>query len=75
MCKHQNGHLNEYMTAEHSRRVVDGVVEDEGLNEMGNITHYEYVCSGCGKTWRLATTNPDITRMPKWLSAIVSTFG
>jgi len=75
MCKHQNGYLNEYMTAVHSRRVVDGVVEKTGLNEIGNITHYEYRCNECDKVWRLNTLDPNLTRMPPWLSAIVSTFG
>lgn len=74
MCKHQNGRLIEFMEAAHIREVKDGIIESDGCNEVGNITHYEYKCHQCEKTWRLSTLNPRITPMPKWLAKIVETF-
>lgn len=74
VCDHKDGWLNEYMWAQHSRRVYDGMVDGEGINEMGDVTHYEYVCLKCKKAWRLSTLNPEITKMPKWLASIIETF-
>ena len=73
-CKHQNGRLTEIMNATHERRVVGGIVEGEGLNEIGNVQRYEYRCSDCQRVWLLSTLEPDYTRIPKWLAKIVETF-
>lgn len=62
------------MDATHERLVENGVAENVGYNNMGNIKHYEYFCKGCERSFRFATLNPDITRLPKWFRAIAESF-
>jgi hypothetical protein len=65
-CRHQNGYLIESMVATHVRDVVDGKMFPIGVNDIGNITGYEYRCEDCGKHWRYFAT-PD---RPQWLRRI-----
>ena len=50
-CKHQNGRLIEISEATHDRDVTNGVLADDGLNDIGNIIRYEYQCRDCKKFW------------------------
>lgn len=63
-CKHEKGELIECMGATHTRMVYDGVMEESGNNEMGEITHYEYHCHVCKKWFRAKTS----LTAPKWLA-------
>ena len=49
MCKHRNGFLIEHMEATHERQIIDGVMENEGNNEVGNIEGYSFICIECKK--------------------------
>lgn len=73
-CKHQDGNLSEVMLAFHTRRVDGGVVEGDGINDIGSIRYYRYTCAWCGKAWQFQTLNPDTTKMPKWFAKIAETF-
>lgn len=52
MCKHKNGYLSEFVETWTCFYVVAGVVEEEGINEIGNIAGYLYHCYDCGREWR-----------------------
>jgi uncharacterized protein CbrC (UPF0167 family) len=65
MCKHLNGTLSEFMEASHERILSNGILDKEGINEMGNITAYEFMCLDCGRYWRYIT-KPN----QKWLLKI-----
>lgn len=65
-CKHQNGTLFEWVEAAHTRLVRDGTMEEDGYNELGNITSYEYQCDECGRHWKYPAT----PARPVWLRRI-----
>lgn len=67
-CKHKNGMLYEWVEAAHTRRVIDGVMESKGVNELGQILYYEYRCAGCKKRWRYVALNGH--RLPQWLRSM-----
>lgn len=71
MCKHLNGTLVEVMRATHARDVVDGVLEPEGLNDIGDITDYQFNCTDCGRSFRRVAAPrgsraAELKRMVKW---------
>lgn len=66
-CLHQDGELAEIMLAAHYRLVVDGNVDGEGVNEMGDIVAYRYTCGACGKQWSAKTIS---SFRFKWLKKI-----
>ncbi len=51
-CKHKNGYLSEFVDTWTSFDVIDGIVEEIGSNEIGNITGYLYHCDDCGEEWK-----------------------
>lgn len=55
-CNHQNGTLVEVCPALHFRDVYDGVMEEEGVNELDPITGYRYRCRDCGKQWKFVAS-------------------
>ena len=67
-CKHQNGIFIEVMWATHTRIVLHGKIDNEGTNEIGNISHYEFRCMDCKKNFKIGRNSP------KWLGNIHSQF-
>ena len=63
-CTHRNGILIEVIYATHSRAVTNGVVCEEGVNNIEDISHYQYECKGCGGTWITGTLNSKISKIP-----------
>jgi hypothetical protein len=61
-CKHLNGILDEHLDATHTRDIENGVVDKIGYNEPGNLTHYEFTCSDCNKTFKWKS----FFNCPKW---------
>lgn len=49
-CKHLNGVLLEYSNIFHQRIVKEGIVAENGYNDIGNIIGYYFECDDCGKT-------------------------
>ncbi len=66
-CKHLNGVLSEIMVAYHERTVENGLMEDIGYNNVGEITGYEYKCLDCGKAFMFSYSG---AIRQKWLKEI-----
>jgi len=64
-CKHKNGYLVESVDAWTSFDVTDGIVDEIGSNELGNISGYLYHCNDCGREWKWKA-RPHL----KWLQRI-----
>ena len=69
ICKHKNGILVEIMEATHTRYVRNGVMQDFGFNDMGNIQGYAFRCEECGKSFKASS---GITSRYKWLGDLIN---
>lgn len=61
-CKHGNGQFTEFMRAEHIRFVNNGEIEKKGVNEIGNITGYQFHCYDCRMRFNWGSS----LTAPKW---------
>lgn len=68
MCKHLNGVLMEISDVLHIRGVKEGIVDCEGVNEIGGIKEYTFKCYDCGKVYLFYNSKKD----PLWFKRLYS---